>query len=255
MRKSPPKRTVDSERGSMSRRGILASLGVGGLSLFGISSYSFTTGNATRSTQFGVSEDESGVLALDISQNLDRGDSNAVLFVLTNNSGDEIEVTAEITGAATTPIDFVESGMDTYTFLLPSGGTETVRVSVQQGNTNAETVPFTLTASGTNTAFNASLSRDQTQIGGTSDPNPGTGEVSVVNAGQKGKSGRYDIEWSTGGDTAQFSGVDLYINNQLERSGLALSGTNTYRLNTGDTIRVELIRNDGSVADTDDLII
>lgn len=255
MRKSPPKRTADSQKDSVSRRSILASLGLGGVTLFGLSSYSFTTGNTTRSTQFGVSDDETGVLGLDISQTVDRGDNNAVLFVLTNNTQDEIEVTAEITGLATTPIDFTESGTDTYTFLVASGGSKTVRVSVEQGNSDANTVPFTLTASGTNSAFNASLFRDETEIGGTADPNPGNGEVSVVNTGQKGKSGKYDIEWSTGGDTSQFSGVDLYINNQLEDAGLALSGTNTYQLNTNDTVRVELIRNDGSVEDTDEIII
>lgn len=252
-RPHPPRRRDDNSE--VSRRSILSLLGAGGLSIVSLSSYSFTSGSASRQTQFGVSGDETGVLGLDISQSVDRGNDSAVFFVLTNNSSQQITVDAEITGTAAGEINFSASGSNLYTFSLAANNEEVVRVSVPQGDPNADTVPFTLTAINTTTGFSATISRNETQVGGNPDPNPGNGEISVVNAGQKGKSGKYDIEWSTGGDTSQFSGVDLYINNQLEDGGLALSGTNTYRLSSGDNVTVELIRNDGSVEDTDSLVI
>jgi len=247
MTNNPPSRS----NSSISRRKLLLSVGSGGLAFTSLSSKAYTTGVVNRDSDLTTSDDPAGLLALEISESVSRGSTQIPLVIVTNNYNFDLSCTFSILGVSQQAASFSQTGGNTYTVTIPAGTTEDIRIDIEQGNTDAEVVEFSLEGSSINgEGVSINLTRSETQIGGGT-TNPANGEIDVVNAGQKGKSGKYDIEWSTGGDTSQFSGVDLYINGQLEIDNGALSGTETFRLNSGDTVTGELIDNNGNVVDTD----
>lgn len=244
---TPPSRN----NSSISRRKLLFSLGAGGLAYTSISSQAYTTGEVGRSSDISSSEDPAGLLGLQITESVSRGSSNIPLVIVENNYSFDLSCTFTILGVSQNAASFSQTGGSSYTVTIPSGTTQDIRIDVEQKNTNASEIEFSLDAESTaGEGVSVSLIRSQTQIGGGS-TDPATGEIDLINGGQKGNSGRFTIEWATGGDTSQFSGVNIYINGQLEVDGGAFSGSNTYRLSSGDTVTGELIDTNGNVVDTD----
>jgi hypothetical protein len=243
----PPSRNSSS----ISRRKLLFSLGAGGLAYTSISSQAYTTGEVGRSSDIGSSEDPAGLLGLQITESVSRGSSNIPLVIVENNYNFDLSCTFTILGTSQNAASFSQTGGSTYTVTIPSGTTQDIRIDVVQQNTNVSVIEFSLDAESTaGEGVSVSLTRAETQIGSGS-TDPATGEIDLVNGGQKGKSGKFTIEWATGGDTAQFSGVNIYVNGQLEIDGGAFSGSETFRLSSGDTVTGELIDNNGNVVDTD----
>lgn len=255
MRRSPPRRDKNT---TLSRRKLIGILGMGGVTVSSLGSQAFTSGSVPRNNQISSSSDEDGVVGLDIaslvSGGTGGGSDNEFLVEVTNNSTEDFTYTFTLQNGSDI-VNFSATGTNSYTTFVSSGGSEIVRVDIEGGDSNSDTLSFNMSGESNSTSQSFFLTRSDIQLGGEDDPDPEDGEIDLVNNGTRGGSRNYRIEWSVGGDTSAFSGVNIFINGALEVEGAPLEDSQNFQLNSGDEVRADLIRNDGSVADSDSIII
>jgi len=160
-------------------------LGLGTVTVFGINSYSFTTGTVERQNSIGISNDQNALIGLTISTSVARGDSNQTLFTITNNTQETLSISTQITSPADTVATFSSTNTTSNSFNIASNATQTIQIDVQANSQSVSSIPFSISAESTNSSFSATVSRDQTQLTGSGNRPPASDVYSIDSRGNR----------------------------------------------------------------------
>lgn len=179
----PPRRS--SSKTDLSRRSLVSLLGLGTVTVFGINSYSFTTGTVERQNSVGISNDQNALIGLTISTSVTRGDSNQTLYTITNNTQEPLSISTQINSPADTVATFSSTNTTSNSFNIASSETQTIQINVQADSQSVSSIPFSISVESTNSSFSATVSRDQTQLTGSGNRPPADDVYSIESRGNR----------------------------------------------------------------------